>query len=126
MPFGVMQASSCRADPPTSIYLAKELVKHLPALTSSTPIIVTSVHPGAVGTEQQQGATEAYGPLGKIVEAAGDYIFMEPEQGAESAVWALADDSVAERREEVHGGYFTEAYGKVRRPSSLALLPITG
>lgn len=38
---------------------------------------------------------------------------MDPGQGAESALWALTSTAVVERREEVHGGYFTEADGKV-------------
>lgn len=96
-----------------SIYLAKELVKHLPALNSANPVIVTSVHPGAVATEQQQGATEAYGLLGKALEVGSQLVFMTPEQGAESALWAATAPAVVERREEVHGGYFSEADGKV-------------
>lgn len=39
---------------------------------------------------------------------------MTPEQGSESALWALTAPAVVERREEVHGGYFSEADGKVR------------
>lgn len=39
---------------------------------------------------------------------------MTPEQGSESALWAATAPAVIERREEVHGGYFTEADGKVR------------
>jgi len=74
-----------------------------------------SVHPGAVATEQQQGATEAYGQLlGKALETAAEWGFMSKEQGAESASWAGTAPSVAERREEVQGRYFTEADGKVR------------
>jgi len=102
-----------------SIYLAKELVKHLPALSSSNPVIATSVHPGAVATEQQQGATEAYGLLGKALEVGSQLVFMTPEQGAESALWAATAPAVVERREEVHGGYFSEADGKVCHLSSV-------
>lgn len=40
---------------------------------------------------------------------------MDPGQGAESALWALTSPAVAERREEAHGAYFTEADGKVSR-----------
>jgi hypothetical protein len=72
-----------------------------------------SVHPGAVATEQQQGATEAYGLLGKALETAANLGFMSKEQGAESACWAGTAPAVAERREEVQGRYFTEADGKV-------------
>ena len=39
---------------------------------------------------------------------------MSKEQGAESALWAEKSESVGERREEVHGRYFSEAEGKVR------------
>jgi hypothetical protein len=38
---------------------------------------------------------------------------MTPEQGSESALWAATAPAVVERREEVHGGYFSEADGKV-------------
>ena len=97
----------------TSIYLGRELVRHLPPLNSDTPIVVASVHPGAVATEQQQGATEAYGLPGKALEIAANLVFMDAGQGAESALWALTSPAVAERREESHGAYFTEADGKV-------------
>lgn len=74
-----------------------------------------SVHPGAVATEQQKGAAEggAYGMFGKALEEASKVLFMSAEQGSESAVWAGTGTTVAERREEVQGGYFTEADGKV-------------
>jgi WW domain-containing oxidoreductase len=88
-------------------------------LNSDNPVIATSVHPGAVATEQQQGATEAYGMLGKAVETAASLLFMTPEQGSESALWALTAPAVVERREEVHGGYFSEADGKVSLPVDL-------
>jgi hypothetical protein len=111
-PSPVRQISSDPTD--ISILLTKNLAQRLPSLTSSTPIIAVSVHPGAVGTEQQHGAAQAYPLLGKIVEAAGATVFMTAEQGSESALWAgTAGDTVIKRREEVHGGYFTEANGKV-------------
>lgn len=72
-----------------------------------------ATHPGAVATEQQKGATEAYGMLGKALESVASYTFMAPEQGAESALWAGTAPSVSERRVEVNGRYFTEADGKV-------------
>ncbi len=74
-----------------------------------------SVHPGAVATEQQRGAAEggAYGLAGKVLVKASEYLFMSAEQGSESAVWAGTAPSVAERREEAQGRYFTEADGKV-------------
>jgi hypothetical protein len=58
--------------------------------------------------------------LGKAVETAASLLFMTPEQGSESALWALTAPAVVERREEVHGGYFSEADGKV----SLSCRPI--
>ena len=60
-----------RADRVCSALFIRELAKHhLPPLTSDTPILAISVHPGAVATEQQQGATEAYGTIpGKLLEA---------------------------------------------------------
>jgi WW domain-containing oxidoreductase len=91
----------------------KELVKHLPPLDSPNPILALSVHPGAVATEQQKGATQAYGIVGKLLEGAASLGFMDPSQGAESASWAGTSPNVGERREEVQGQYFTEADGKV-------------
>ena len=79
-----------------------------------------AVHPGAVATEQQQGATEAYGPLGKVVEAASQALFMGRDQGAESALWAGTSPEVAKRREEVQGQYFSEASGKIDTQSDQA------
>jgi len=103
------------------IYFIRELAKrHLPSLTSPTPIIAISTHPGAVATEQQKGATEAYGILGKALETAASVLFMSPEQGSESALWAGTAPSVSERREEVQGRYFTEADGKVDTESNQA------
>jgi hypothetical protein len=72
-----------------------------------------SVHPGAVATEQQKGAAEAYGLLGKALEVGSKLLFMSPEQGSESALWAGTAESVVPRRDEVQGRYFTEADGKV-------------
>ena len=40
---------------------------------------------------------------------------MSRDQGAESALWAGTGSTVSERRDEVHGRYFSEADGKVRR-----------
>ncbi|KIY71297.1 NAD(P)-binding protein [Cylindrobasidium torrendii FP15055 ss-10] len=95
--------------------------KHLPSLTSSSPILALSVHPGAVATEQQKGAAEAYGLLGKALETVASYIFMDPSQGAESAFWAGTSGSVASRRDEVQGRYFTEADGKIDTESKQGL-----
>jgi len=105
-----------------NILFIRELArKHLPALTSSSPIMALSVHPGAVATEQQKGATEAYGMvIGKILENAASATFMSPDQGAESALWAGTSPAVAERREEVQGRYYSEADGKTDTETSQA------
>ncbi|ORY26246.1 hypothetical protein BCR39DRAFT_541596 [Naematelia encephala] len=105
------------------IYFIKELAKrHLPALTSTTPILAISVHPGAVSTGQQSGATEAYGTiLGKSLEMAAAVGFMSPDQGAESALWAGTSHGAVERRNEVQGRYISEADGKVDTESELAM-----
>ena len=79
-----------------------------------------AVHPGAVQTEQQKGATEAYPIAGKILEKASQVLFMTPEQGSESAVWAGVSEDVAKRAEEVQAGYFSEAFGKVGTESDQA------
>ena len=59
------------------------------------------------------GEAGAYGQLGKVTSKVGQYLYKTPEQGSESAVWAGTAPAVAERREDVHGMYFTEADGKV-------------
>ncbi len=51
--------------------------------------------------------------LGKALEVGSKLLFMTPEQGAESALWAGTGRTVAQRREEVQGRYFNEADGKV-------------
>ena len=69
-----------------------------------------------MATEQQQGATEAYGTIpGKLLEGAAKLGFMSKEQGAESALWAGTGKTTGERREEVQGRYFSEADGKVSK-----------
>ncbi|OCF35493.1 hypothetical protein I317_05931 [Kwoniella heveanensis CBS 569] len=100
------------------LYIRQLAKAHLPALTSSSPILAMSTHPGAVATEQEHGATEAYGPIGKVLELGSKVLFMSREQGAESALWAGVGQSAVKRREEVQGGYFSEADGKVGTESS--------
>ncbi|KAK4686698.1 hypothetical protein P7C73_g3423, partial [Tremellales sp. Uapishka_1] len=105
-----------------NILFIKELAKrHLPPLTSSTPIMALSTHPGTVSTEQQKGATEAYGMAGKLLEGAAALLFMSKEQGSESALWAGTGKTAFERKEEVQGRYFSEADGKVGTESSQAM-----
>ncbi|WRT68998.1 uncharacterized protein IL334_005980 [Kwoniella shivajii] len=104
-----------------NILYIKQLAKaHLPTLTSSSPIIPASVHPGGVATEQEAGAAQAYPILGSVLQAASKVLFMSPEQGAESALWAGTAPAAAERRQEVQGRYFTEADGKVDTESDQA------
>jgi WW domain-containing oxidoreductase len=107
--------NTSKANVVVRILFTRQLAKHhLPALTSSTPIIAIATHPGAVATEQQKGFTENYGQVvGKIFETAASYVFMAPEQGAESALWAGTAPAVFDRKDEVQGRYFTEADGKV-------------
>ncbi|WVR09125.1 hypothetical protein IAU60_006187 [Kwoniella sp. DSM 27419] len=102
-----------------NILFIRQLAKaHLPAITSTTPILAIAVHPGAVATEQESGTTEAYGIVGKVLEGAAKLGFMSREQGAESALWAATAPAAAKRREEVQGAYLTEADGKVGTESS--------
>ncbi|WWC97906.1 hypothetical protein V866_004794 [Kwoniella sp. B9012] len=93
---------------------------HLPSLTSPSPILAASVHPGGVATEQEKGAAQAYPILGNVLEAASKVLFMSREQGAESALWAGVGQTFAKRREECQGRYFTEADGKVDSESDQA------
>ncbi|WVW79270.1 hypothetical protein I302_101237 [Kwoniella bestiolae CBS 10118] len=95
------------------LFIRHLALHHLPSLTSTTPILAASVHPGGVATEQEKGAAQAYPILGSVLEAASKVLFMSREQGAESALWAGVGQSFAQRREECQGRYFTEADGKV-------------
>lgn len=52
--------------------------------------------------------------LGKVLETVAPAVFMTKEQGSESALWAATCEELnaKEKRAEVRGRYFTEAYGK--------------
>ncbi|WWC91280.1 uncharacterized protein L201_006223 [Kwoniella dendrophila CBS 6074] len=104
-----------------NIWFIRELAnRHLPSLTSDSPILAASVHPGGVATEQEKGAAQAYPILGTALEAASKVLFMSREQGAESALWAGVGQSFVERRGECQGKYFTEADGKIDTESNQA------
>ncbi|WWC73166.1 uncharacterized protein I206_107132 [Kwoniella pini CBS 10737] len=104
-----------------NIYFIRKLAEsHLPSLTSSSPILAASTHPGGVATEQEAGAAQSYPILGTVLEAASKVLFMSREQGAESALWAGVGQTMAKRREETQGRYFTEADGKVDTESDQA------
>lgn len=103
-------------------------IAHLASLTappSTTSPLPISVHPGAVATEQQHGATESYPILGPILEKVAPSVFMSQEQGCESALWAGTATvlNTSERRDEAWGRYFSEADGKVGTESSQAQNP---
>ncbi|WWC64094.1 uncharacterized protein I303_106701 [Kwoniella dejecticola CBS 10117] len=102
------------------LFIRKLAESHLPSLTSPSPILAASVHPGGVATEQERGAAQSYPVLGSVLEAASKVLFMSREQGAESALWAGVGQSMATRREETQGKYFTEADGKVDTESNQA------
>jgi len=116
---------------PTKMYGRSKLgviwvMQHLATLLPPVPPILSiSVHPGAVGTEQQSSATDAYPVLGKVLEYVAPVVFMSKEQGAESALWAATEPGLGKgpRRAEVQGRYFTEAYGKTGTESSQAQDP---
>ncbi len=81
------------------------------------------MHPGAVGTEQQKGATRRTPRRSaKPSRRPASFCSWSKEQGAESALWAGTSPAVARRKDEVQGRYFTEADGKVRssRPTLTA------
>ncbi|KAI9636669.1 uncharacterized protein MKK02DRAFT_45374 [Dioszegia hungarica] len=104
------------------IWFAQHLASVLPAYP---PVLAISVHPGAVSTEQQSGATESYPILGKALEYIAPAVFMTKEQGSESALWAATAPGLGEpeKRAQVNGQYFTEADGKPGTESSQAQDP---
>jgi hypothetical protein len=75
--------------------------------------VIISPKANADVVEQQYGAIEAYGALGQVVNAASRVLFMTPQQGSESALYAVTSPKVVERWSELQGAYITEADGKV-------------
>ena len=75
-------------------------------------------HPGAVNTDQQEQAVEAYGTLGKIgVKATRPFMADPVKTGCKSALWAATSNEVID--EGVTGEYVVPEK-KVTSPSSQA------
>jgi len=91
-----------------AILLAKQLAKRKLQLTNK--VIAMSVHPGAVATDQQDGLTEAYGPLGTLITKVVRPFMKSPDQGCESSIWAATSPEIVPYGYQ--GQYFTEPYGK--------------
>lgn len=93
-----------------NILYAKELsIRKLMPAPISSKIVVISVHPGAVATDQEKAAQEPYGLLGTALVAASRVLFMSPEQGSENALWAATSPKLlGEDAEKYQGAYLTQ------------------
>jgi WW domain-containing oxidoreductase len=90
------------------------------AVTSSTGLPwINATHPGAIKTDQQDQAVEAYGTLGKIGVAAVRPFLKDPvAQGCRSALFAATSSDIA--TEQVQNSYIVPDR-KVTEPSKQAL-----
>ena len=65
---------------------------------------MNATHPGAVSTDQQEQAVEAYGTAGKIgVKAVRPFMKDAVEEGCRSALFALTSEDVV--KEGIQGQY---------------------
>lgn len=60
------------------------------------PILVISVHPGAVETDLQQTWTETYGTVGKIIQYITNKVGKSAAEGAEASLWAATSTDIHE------------------------------
>lgn len=85
---------------------------------SKRPVLVNATHPGAVSTDQQDQAVEAYGLPGKIgVKAVRPFMKDAVKEGCRSMLWAATREEV--EREGVRGAYIVPDK-KVVEPSDRA------
>jgi WW domain-containing oxidoreductase len=81
-------------------------------------LFINATHPGAVSTEQQKQAEEAYGMLATAAVKVARPFMSEPiTQGCLPALWAATAEDV--KRERVNGAY-TVPPAKVTEPSAMA------
>lgn len=81
-------------------------------------LYVNATHPGAVSTDQQEQAVEAYGTLGKVGVMATRPFMADPvKQGCRSALFAATGDEVVQERTV---GEYIVPDKKVTSPSSQA------
>ncbi|KZT13175.1 NAD(P)-binding protein [Laetiporus sulphureus 93-53] len=104
------------------IFFARELVKRkLADLPSNRPVLVISVHPGAVDTDVQKAWSESYGVIGKVLEALTRAAGKSAPEGAEASLWAATSADISEENwKNFQGKYYSEPYGKPDQESKLA------
>jgi NAD(P)-dependent dehydrogenase (short-subunit alcohol dehydrogenase family) len=68
------------------ILFGRELVRR--RLAPSNRILVTSVHPGTVDTDIQEGPAQSYGLPGKLLDQFMRLIGKSAPEGAEASLWA--------------------------------------
>jgi NAD(P)-dependent dehydrogenase (short-subunit alcohol dehydrogenase family) len=102
------------------IYFARQLVKRkLPA--GPNTILVTSVHPGTVDTDIQEGPAQSYGVLGKVLDNFTRLIGKSAPEGAEASLWAATSTDInVSNYTEFQGNYYKEAYGTPGTETDLA------
>ena len=106
------------------VLFVKELVKKINGGSSgSSPnkLFVNATHPGAVNTDQQEQAVEAYGTLGKAgVKATRPFMKDPVKAGCRSALFAATSEDIVTG--EITGQYIvpdrkvTEASDKASNP----------
>lgn len=108
-----------------SILYTKELaVRQLIPPPISNRIVAISVHPGAVATDQPQAVKEPYGViLGSLFATAASALFMSPEQGAESALWAATSPKVSSDAQRYQGAYLSQPDDSVSLAIFMRRLP---
>ncbi|UPX21346.1 uncharacterized protein EKO05_0011533 [Ascochyta rabiei] len=85
---------------------------------------INATHPGAVVTDQQDQAIEAYGALGKIGVAAARPLMKDPvKQGCRPILFASTHPDIV--KEQVQGGYIVPDR-KVTEPSDQSKSPVLG
>lgn len=87
--------------------------------TSTEQVWANASHPGAVSTDQQEQAVEAYGTLGKAMVAATRPFMKEPvKQGCRPALFAATSEEIV--KEKIQGAYIVPDK-KPTDPSSQAM-----
>ena len=75
--------------------------------TGTEQVWVNASHPGAVSTDQQEQAVEAYGALGKVMVASTRPFMKEPvQQGCRPALFAATSEEIV--KDKIQGAYVSE------------------
>lgn len=84
--------------------LARRMQSHDLGFTSTTQVWANATHPGAVSTDQQEQAVEAYGALGKVGVTLARPLMKDPvQQGCRPALFAATSNDIV--TDKVQGSY---------------------